>query len=297
MKRCQLFQRMIPFRLKTINDYSDLSSLRRRIAVFKPIGMEVYITPERNIFDHNGNEIRNPSIHFQLESIFKRAESAKSMLFGVLTSTDETFMASRKWAYVFNYTHNFSDVKFECYDMIFPYFSANFNYKTRLDQAKTVFKGIANFETVDHEEIGDFASFNKLVYDKFNPYNIDKIYLFDTNKIYRQGISHNKKLAPMYEIIPNQRYRTHLKNIIPNIVLDSTGKGIKNRTEVASLLIGKYKKQYLEIPIVDSSIILKKSIWDKKDELRNMPFWFTGFTVYIDQGTKITGVKFHKFIL
>lgn len=288
---------MIPFRLKTINDYSDLSSLRRRIAIFKPIGLEVYMTPEGNIFDFNGHEIRNPNIHFQLENVLKRLDSGKMMVFGVLTSTDENFMANKRWAYVFNNAHDFSDIRFECYDMIFPYFKVNFDYKTRLDQIKTVFKGISNFEVAGYEEVGNFTSFNKLVYDKMNPYQVDKIYLFDTNKIYRQGTTHNKKLAPMYEIIPNQRYRTHLKNIIPNIVLDNTGKGIKNRIQVANILVGKYKKEYLEIPITDENIILKRSIWEKKAELKNMPFWFTGFTVYIDQGTKVTGVKFHKFIL
>lgn len=296
MKKFQLFQRMIPFRLKTINDYADLSAYRQRIAVFKPIGVEVYITPDGNIFDFNGLEITNPSVRFKLSDIIDRVIKSQAMVFGFLTSEEDILPQSR-WLYIPNNHHDFSDIMFEGYDMIFPLFSVNFQYKLRLDQVKSIFEKSPSFKLIDYEFVPNFMEFNKLIYDKFNPYKISGIYIFDTNKIYRQGLSYNKKLAPMYEILPSQRFRTHVKNIIPGIMFEGKGGGIRDRITVADMLIGKFKKELLEIPVVNESQVLRKSIWEKKNNLKGMPFWFSGFTVYYGEGIKIAGTKFHKFIL
>ena len=62
------------------------------------------------------------------------------------------------------------------------------------------------------------------------------------------------------------------------------------------MVVGKFKKEYIEIPIIDQNTVLKKSIWEKKKNLRGLPFWFSGFTVYLGETIKITGIKFYKFI-
>jgi hypothetical protein len=286
---------MIPFQLRTINDYAVLPSHFKRIAVFKPRGLEVYITPNGDIFDFEGQLILNNSLLFLLDKARDVAKRTKSLVFGVLTSNDPVFYQNLRWAFTAGSSFQFLNFTFKIYDIIYPYFSAKFKYKLRIDQVEAIFKKVPYCDVVDYEEIGSFSDLNDMLITKFNPFTIESVYIYNASHIYRNGVTFNKRDACMYEIRPTQKFRTHIKHIIPKSTLLGNGKA--EQAMVASAIVAKVKKELLEIPIIETNLLITKGIWDRRNKLKNVPFWFTGFTVFGKDKVEIVCKKFDKFIL
>jgi len=292
MNRYQLFPRMEPFQLKNINDYVALPSDRQRTAVFKPRGLDVIITPLGHIFDFEGTEIKNPSVLFEFGKVIEIAANIKSIIHGVIVTDTVDLELNLPALYHTSSFFTFSGIKLVCYDMIYPEFDANDIYTNRLDQVDKILGHRSNMKVIEHSAVGSVSDFNKLLIAKFNPYSIESVYVYDNNSRYRLGPSFIKRESPVFEIKSSQRFRTHIKRIIPkDLVLNGV------TTTVADALIANFKRGKVEIPLLTSNIALKKGIWDKRANIKELPFWFTGFTVYTDEGIEVIGKKYERFIM
>lgn len=250
-------------------------------AIAKPAGIDVYIN-NGHIYDMNHIELENPFLKFQFEKMLQTTINLKMTVLGVLVTTNVLELACKK---PLLYRHTsitpFPDLHFVSYDCHFPVFNSDHIYKWRHDIVSKNIGIMPQCSTAPITVIKNELALENFVQGIFSIDAGTQIIVYKSEGKYVPGISqllYENEDVVSYIINANQLFRAHVKRVI------STTSRLKDgdKTDVAMLIQGKFKREPIEVPIGYSNLALRKFIWDKRQLLHGMPFWFTGHT-YINR--------------
>ena len=281
MKNSQYFNPMQHRLLTDIRKYSLLTSLKTEFYTFvKPEGIDVFIK-NGQIFDLNQRELHNNYLKFHFEKLLDFSRVQKAVVIGVLVSTNTNTMLAHRYSLYSPSKAIFEGLKFLTYDVIFPVFDADHIFKWRYSIADKAVGIFPNCETLSRTLIKNEHELGNIVRDAFETDVSSSVLIYDTEGKFVPGESQllwNDAEAVSYEVKANQRYRGHIKRIV------STTKRYDNgdKVELASYIIARFKKEYINIPINSNNIALRSFLWKHREDLKSFPFWFTGYT-YLDE--------------
>jgi len=278
MRSSVYFQPMQHRPLPDIRKYALVTNQQSEFyAVVKPGGIDVYINSGK-IYDMNHNELQNEYLAFHFEKLLKVSLDNKLTALGTLVSPDLTSLLQCRHA-LYNKTKSpFTSLKFIVYDVVFPVFNTDHIYKWRYDIANKVVGSLPNCGTASKGTVKDEIELQKFVAEIFSIDSSTTILVYKLEGEFVPGPSqlyYDDVETVSYKIEANQRYRAHIKRVVSTTVRLENG----DKTEVALMIIARFKKENIEIPINQSNRVLCKFIWDNRHSLKDSSFWFTGYTI------------------
>jgi hypothetical protein len=295
-------QYFLPMEHKPLPDIRKYALLTNQHCEFygivKPEGIDVYIN-NGQMFDLYHNEVKNDYLKFHFEKLLKTSSDQKMTIVGTLTSTNILTLLRYKSTLFGKTKSPFDNIKFVVHDIIFPVFNADHDYRWRYDIAKKVIGVLPNCSTASKVEIKDQWDLNKLVVELFSINSGASVLVFKADGKFTPGPSqlyYDDMDTVSYKVEANQRYRGHIKKVVSTTLKFDDG----NKIEVASYIITKFKRDFIDIPIDQSNLALRRFIWENKNNLKEHPFWFTGYTLLVEKEDKTDYItiinKFHSFI-
>jgi hypothetical protein len=278
MPNSQYFQPMVHRPLPDIRKYALLSNRQAEfLAVIKPEGIDIYVNNGK-LYDFYHNEIQNQYLQFHFEKLLQTSINMQATIIGTLVGKDSLKLKRYRHT-IYNKTKSqVTEVKFFVYDIIFPVFNIDHVYKMRYDIADKVIGILPNCQTCNIQTIKDEYELQKVVGSIFSIDAASSILVYDKEGKFVPGISQltwNDDEGVSYIVEAKQRYRAHIKRIVSTTVRMDNG----DKIEVAMLIIARFKKENIEIPIDLSNFALRTFIWQNRIALKERPFWFTGYTV------------------
>lgn len=281
MLNSQYFQPMQHKALPDVRKYALLSNSGADFyTVVKPQGIDVYIR-NGQIFDFNHNELQSQYLKFQFERLLQTSINMQMIIVGVLVSDNSQSMLAHRYTIYMPSKAVYEGIKFLVYDIHFPVFNVDHDYKWRYDIAKHAIGTLPNCEILDNNIIKDEFQLQNITKDVFEKDINAEIIVYRTNGKYSPGESQlywDDKDTVSYNIKATQRYRGHIKHVISTTYQYPNG----NKESIAAYIVARYKKDFINIPISDSNLALRSYLWNYRKDLKNFPFWFTGYT-YIDK--------------
>ena len=297
MKSLQYFQPMQHKPLKAISNYALATDKpgAEHMVIVKPTGLDVYISAGR-IFDFKQREICNTAVTFQLEKATQASLNTSGVYVGVLTSTDRYFEKKIPRLYDFKPV-SYKDITFVVYDVVFPLFDADVDYRWRYDVAKKVVGIMTNCKPADVKVIRNSFELMKISADLLKEDISRTLIVYKANGKYIYGdtqlllISDNDLVS--YQIKAEQKFRAHIKRV--NGITEHLPNG--DKYETAASITVKFKHDFIDIELPDNKVLCK-SIWDFRKVLKPYPLWFTGYTAWdTETNGYVTYINnFHSFI-
>ena len=211
---------------------------------------------------------------------------------GVICTTMLGWCEKYAWKLYGEKESSFPEMFFVVYDIIFPVFDAEHTYHWRYDIADKVIGRLPNCKTARKESIKNEFELRNFVNTLFTIDLNSSVYVYRTDKKFIPGPSQllfELDDIASFKVEADQKYRAHVKSITSITERLSNG----DKFEIASVIIAKYKKEFIEVPINGNNFALKKYIWDNRKILKGKPFWFTGFTTVHPVGDTS---EYHTFI-
>lgn len=281
--------------LPDIRKYALLTtSSAEFLAVIKPEGIDVYVNNGK-MYDFNHNEIKNQYLQFHFERLLQTSINMKATIVGVLVGRDSLMLKRYRHTIYGQTKSKITDVKFFVYDIIFPVFNVDHVYKWRYDIAAKVIGELANCQACSIQTVQDEQDLNKIVREIFTIDTGASVIVYDKEGKFVPGISQltwNDDETVSYIVEAKQRYRAHMKRVISTTLRMENG----DKLDVAMMIVARFKKEYIEIPIDPSNLVLRTFIWQNRLALKDTPFWFTGYTFLENKGDRTDYVTVvHEF--
>ena len=278
MPNSRYFQPMVHRPLPDIRKYALLSNQSAEfLAVIKPEGIDVFVNNGK-LYDFNYNEIKNQYLQFHFERLLQTSINMKATIVGSLVGKNSLELKKYRHT-IYNATRSkITDVKFFVYDIVFPVFDVDHVYRWRYDIASKVIGELPNCQACSAQTIKDEHDLNRIVKEIFFIDTGASIVVFDKEGKFVPGMSQlawNDDETVSYIVEAKQRYRAHVKKIVSTTLRMENG----DKHDVAMLIIAKFKKEFIEIPIDQSNLVLRTFIWQNRHALKDTPFWFTGYTI------------------
>lgn len=295
MPNSRHFQPMVHRSLPDIRKYALLSNQSTEfIAVIKPDGIDVFVN-DGKLYDFNYNELKNQYLQFHFEKLLQTSINMKATIVGILVGPDSLTLKKYRNT-LYNPTKSkITDIKFFVYDIVFPVFDVDHVYKWRYDIASKVVGELSNCQACSIQTVRNEQDLNKVVRELFSIDTGASVIVYDKEGKFVPGISQltwNDDETVSYIVEAKQRYRAHVKKIVSTTVKTNDG----DKHDVAMLIIAKFKKEFIEIPINQSNVALCTFIWQNRQALKDTPFWFTGYTVLDTKGESAEYVTIiHEF--
>jgi len=282
--------------LKIDNIYRLTKPLNEYLVYKKPVGIDVYIAGGK-IYDFNHRELLNRTLLFGLEKALKTSVQTQGLYIGTLCSIAEPTKIIKHAPLLYT-SDNLLPLtpRFLVYDIIFPNFKVNNPYWCRYDIAK---KTIGNMPGCSCMEVHTFKLFSELktyIKEKFEINRFNSFIFFDRSGQYFEGkrqLSYSPHEQVSFELDTSQKYRSHIRKIIPVEVEIADGKLVT----IAGSIETRFKSKILTVPILTPNYILRKNLWDRRKELKRTPFIFEGIYFEEDNVFEIIGLHYSKFIL
>jgi hypothetical protein len=299
MSSIQYFQPMVHVPLTKIDNVSYLSKPMNEYLVYpKPVGIDVYMVNGK-IYDFNHREMINQTLLFTFEKILTTTRQMQSLFIGTLCSIVEPTKIIKHSPLLYMDTNSLPPtVRYIVYDVVFPYFNKVMNpFWIRNDIVRKTLEKTPHCSVLDVHKFETGVDFRNYIKEKFNVDRHASFILFDKEGQYNTGerqLTYGYKEQVSFELSASQKYRSHIHKILPMEVELSTDKKVK----VACSIEAKFKGKTLTIPIIRDNYILQKNMWDKRKELKRMPFIFEG--IYFEENDddfEILGLHYSKFIL
>jgi hypothetical protein len=295
MPNSRYFQPMVHRPLPDIRKYVLLTNQNTEFfAVIKPEGIDVFVN-DGKLYDFNQNEIKNQYLQFHFERLLQTSVNMKATIVGTLTA-ENTTMLKRYRHTIYNPTRSkITDVKFFVYDIVFPVFNVDHVYSMRFDVASKVIGELPNCQACSIQTVKNEHDLNEVVKDLFSINTGASVLVYDKEGKFAPGMSQltwNDDETASYIVEAKQRYRAHVKKVVSTTLRMEDG----NKLDVALLIIAKFKKEFVEIPVDLSNIALRTFIWQNRLTLKDTPFWFTGYTILDNKGDSVDYVTIiHEF--
>lgn len=283
MPNSRYFQPMVHRPLPDIRKYALLTnSSAEFLAVIKPEGIDVFVN-DGKMYDFNYNEIKNQYLQFHFEKLLQTSINMKATIVGVLVGRDSLTLKRYRHTIYGQTKSKVTDVKFFVYDIVFPVFNVDHVYKWRYDIASKVVGELANCQACSIQTVQDEQDLNKVVRELFTIDTGASVIVYDKEGKFVPGISQltwNDDETVSYIVEAKQRYRAHMKRVISTTLRMENG----DKIDVAMMIVARFKKEYIEIPIDPSNLVLRTFIWQNRLALKDTPFWFTGYTFLENKG-------------
>lgn len=272
------FQPMQHKALTDIRKYALLSDRGAKYyAVVKPEGIDVYINKGK-LYDLNHNELQNQYLKFHFEKLLKVSVDMQMTIMGTITSPNILQLLKHRSTLFTESRSPFVDLTFVGYDTIFPVFDAEHVYQWRYSIVEKVVAVLPHCKVATKTEIKDEVELRRFVLEVFTIDVNATILVYRMDKKFVPGASQllfEEDDVASYKIEANQRYRAHVKSITSTTIRMDNG----DKYDVALCVIGKYKKDFVEVLIDQTNLAFRKYIWDNRKLLKGKPFWFTGYTL------------------
>jgi len=282
--------------LRSISNYALATDKpgAEHMVIVKPKGLDVYISAGK-MFDFQQRQLTNNALLFNFEKVLNASESTKGVYIGVLTSTDAYFEKKIPRLYD-SKPVSFKDIDFVVYDVIFPLFDSDVDYRWRYDVALKLVGKMPCCVAADMKVIRNSMELLKVTAEIMKENISNTILIYKANGKFVYGNSQlvylNDNDIVSYQIQAEQRFRAHIKRV--NSITECLPNGDKHET-AASITV-KFKHDFIDIELPDNKVLCK-SIWDFRRVLKPIPLWFTGFTIWEDGKYKVLVNGFHSFIM
>lgn len=284
MQNSKYFQPMVHRPLPDVRKYALITNQKGEFyAVVRPAGVDVYVL-DGEMFDFYHNPIQNQYLKFHFEALLKVSKNMKMAIIGTLTSTNILDLMRHRHTLYGKTRSAFTDVLFVAYDIHFPVFNVDHIYKWRHSIVEKAIATQANCKLATAVIIKDEYELQKFVSEVFVLGTDTQIIVYKSDGIFVPGFSqltYSDDDTVSYIIRADQRFRAHVKKVV------STTLRMENsdKVEVALYIIAKFKKEFIEVPIDQSNMVLRRFLWDNRKVLKGQPFWFTGYTLVDDNDT------------
>ena len=280
MQNSQYFQ---PMQHKPLTDIRKYAIIARQGAEYmtlaKPAGIDVFIR-NGQIFDFNQKELTNQYLKFHFEKLLQTSINMQMLIIGVLVTDNTENMLSHRYPLYSPSKASFDTMKFLVYDIRFPVFNAEHDYRWRYDIADKVVGRLPNCEILAFTTVKNETDLNNVVRDTFETdvsaevisYRADGKFVPGESQLFWDDVD-----TVSYVVRANQRYRGHIKRIVSTTEQRPNG----DKTEIALYLVARFKKEYINVPIKTNNLALRAFLWQHRKDLKSFPFWFTGYT-YMD---------------
>lgn len=278
MLNSHYFQPMQHKPLPDIRKYALVSEHKDELyAIVKPVGLDVYVN-SGHFYDTNQNRLNNKFLYFQFSKLLETTNNTKMTVQGTLVSSNALLLEQKKML-LYSQTNSipFSDLTFVIYDSYFPVFNIDHVFRLRYDIAAKVVGHLSHCCIAPITKIKDQFALENFVKDMFLIDAGVSIILYRSEGLYSPGISqllYENADVVSYIIEAKQLFRGHVKSILPSTV----EYGNRDKFDAAIIIFSRFKREDIEVPIGYENIGLRKYIWDRRKELKGMPFWFTGHT-------------------
>lgn len=245
----------------------------------KPTGIDVYIQRGK-IYDFNHNELKNQSLLFHFEKLLQTSINLQVVVIGILICDVVAGMLAHRYSLYSPNKLFFEGTKILVYDLTFPVFNIDHDYKWRYDILEKTIGILPNCETLKITITKGSIDLRNFVRDTFElnvsseilVYRTDGKYIQGASQLYWENVDHVS-----FSVKATQLYRGHIKKIVSTTEQHSNG----DKTELALYIIARFKKEYINIPIHSNNFALRSYLWNYRSRLKSFPFWFTGYT-YLD---------------
>lgn len=296
MKSSEYFQPMHHRPLLDIRKYSLITDQKSEFyAVVKPSGLDVYVA-NGVMYDFYHNPIQNIDLNFSFEKLKLTSINLKALVLGVLVSPNDSFDILKYKASLFLKSRStFTKVHFIVYDIIFPVFNVDHDYKMRYDIADKTIGVLPNCVTATKIDIKNGDDLLTQTNMLFSIDTAASLLVYRTDGMFIPGVSqlyYDDHDTVSYIVEAKQKFRAHIKKVVSTTLVLEDG----NKIEVAMLIVAKFKKDFVEIPISRYNLGVRRFIWENRKNLKEHPFWFTGYTL-LDKGEYVTVInEFLSFI-
>ena len=297
MKSLQYFQPMVHVPLLKIdNIFKLVKPISEYLVYRRPIGIDIYIAGGR-IYDFNRRELLNRTLLFNLEKVLATSLQTQGLYIGTLCSIAEPtkIIKFRPLLYINDNSLPLT-VRFLVYDIIFPYFKVDNPYWCRNDIAKKTIGGMPGCSCMEVHKFDTYKEFKTYIKEKFEIDRYCSFIIFDRSGQYHEGkrqLTYSPYEQVSFELSASQRYRSHIRRIIPVDIEISEGKTVT----IAGSIEARFKNKPIIVPIINPNYILRKNLWDHRKELKRTPFAFEGIYFEEDNTFEILGLHYSKFIL
>ena len=296
MKSLQYFKPMEHKPLRSISNYALATDKlgAEYMVITKPKGLDVYISAGK-IFDFKQREIHNNAVLFNFEKVMEASKNTQGVYIGVLTSTDIFFEKKIPRLYD-SKPVNYTDLTFIVYDVVFPLFDSDVDYRWRYSVAEKLVGKFPACKEADIKVVKNSLELEEIT-ARIMKEDISRtiiVYKADSKFIYGnvQFLFLNESDISSYEIKADQKFRAHIKQV--KSMTDFTHEGEKYETACAITV--KYNHEYIDIELPDNKVLCK-SIWDFRKVLKPIPLWFTGLIIEENGKYKTLVNNFHSFIM
>jgi len=251
-------------------------------AVVKPEGLDVYIN-DGKIYDFNHNELKNQYLKFHFEKLLATSINMKMTAMGTLTAPNILNLLKHKHTLYEPTRSTFPDIIFNCQDVIFPVFDAEHVYKWRYTIVDKVVGVLPNCRAATYVPVKNEIDLRKFVTECFTIDTSASVVVYRTDCKFVPGMSQltfEAEDVASYIVEANQRFRAHVKAIGSTTIRMDNG----DKYDVAQVVVAKFKKDFVEIPVDQTNFAFRKFLWDNRRILKGKPFWFTGYTLLTDKG-------------
>jgi hypothetical protein len=265
--------------LPDIRKYALITNQKSEFyAIVKPEGLDVYVN-DGKFFDFNHNELQNQFLQFHFEDVLKTSRDQRMTIIGTLTAPNILDVKRYKGTLYGKTRSQFPTLKFVVYDSVFPTFNSDHIFKWRYDIADKVIGKLPNCLTAHKDVITNDRELHEVVKSLFAINTGASVLVYKTDGNFVPGMSqlmYDDNDTVSYIVQANQRYRAHIKKVVSTTLkFDDTG----DKIDVALYIIAKFKRDFIEIPIDQSNMALRRFIWENRLALKEYPFWFTGYTL------------------
>ena len=278
MLNSRYFQPMVHRPLLDIRKYALLTDQKSEFyAVVKPEGLDVFIN-DGKFYDFNYNELTNNYLKFHFEAVLKTSIDNKMTILGVLTSSNILHIKRNRHTLYDAQSTTITDITLVIYDVVFPVFNSDHIYKWRYDIADKVLKDKANCRIATKVLIKNGDELNKEVLMLFSIDMGASMLVYKTEGKFVPGLSQltwEDDDTVSYIVEAKQRYRAHIKKVMSTTLRMENG----DKIDVALTILAKFKREFIEIPVSQENLALRRFIWENRKTLKEYPFWFTGYTL------------------
>jgi hypothetical protein len=250
------------------------------------------------VFDYNHKELVNKTLLFTLEKVLLTSVQMQGLFLGTLsTITEPTKILKYRTTLYTNDNYLPMSVRFLIYDVIFPYFKVDNNFKVRNDIARKAVGCHQGCTGLELFEVKNIDEFKEAIKSKFRTDRHESFLVFDKEGKYYPGnsqLTYGIHEQVSFELSASQKYRSHVKKILPVDIKNDMG----NVVTIAGSIEARFKNKDITVPIIMPNYILRKNMWDHRKELKRTPFVFEG--IYFegeDNDFEILGMHYSKFIL
>lgn len=278
MLNSRYFQPMVHRPLPDIRKYALLTDQKSEFyAVYKPEGLDVFIN-DGKFYDFNYNELTNNYLKFHFEKVLKTSIDNKMTILGVLTSSNILHLKRNQHTLYNPQSTTITNMTLVIYDAVFPVFNSDHVYRWRYDIAEKVLGKHSNCRIASKTVITNGDELNREVLSLFSIDTGASMLVYKTEGKFVPGLSQltwEDDDTVSYVVEATQRYRAHIKKVISTTLRMEDG----DKIDVALTILAKFKKEFIEVPVSQTNLALRRFIWENKKTLKEYPFWFTGYTL------------------